>query len=92
MIQPVPSNEQLEKITFPDVHPNVVRKSAGRPRKQRIRKAYEPKNPFKASRSGGYIVCGNCKQIEHNVRGYKVSITREIAWQRRMRLKKKNQQ
>lgn len=83
MIYPVPSEEEWERTDFPDVHPNVVRKPAGRPKKKRIRTADEPKNPYTTSRSGGYMVCGNCKQVGHNVRGCKASITSETTWQRR---------
>ena len=86
LINPVPSKDQWERTNFPDVHPNVVRKPAGRPRKQRIRNPNETTNPYKTSRLGGYVVCGNCKQRGHNVRGCKASITGETSWQRRNRL------
>ena len=48
----------------------------------------ELQNPYKLSRAGGLVVCGNCKQVGHNVRGCKASVTVEIAWQKQMRLKK----
>ena len=86
MIYPIPSKEEWETTNFPNVHLNVVRKPAGRPKKKRIRNLDKPKNPYKTSRSGGYMVCGNCKQRGHNVRGCKASITGETLWQRRNRL------
>ena len=55
LIMPVPSKDQWETSNFPDVHPNMVRKPAGRPKKKRIRTADEPKNPYKTLRSSGFV-------------------------------------
>ena len=66
MIHPVPNKEEWERTSYPDIHPNIVRKPAGRLKTKRIRKLDEPRNPFKISRAGGYMVCGNCKQKGHN--------------------------
>ncbi|KAF2305828.1 hypothetical protein GH714_008275 [Hevea brasiliensis] len=62
------------------------KKPAGKPKKRRIRAIDEPRNPFKLTRAGGTVYCGNCKQKGHNVRGCKAALTRDTPWQRRQRL------
>ena len=89
VISPIPSKDEWERTEFPDIIPNIPRKPAGRPKKKRIRSCEEPINPYKVSRSGGFVVCGNYGQKGHNVRGYKAGIMGETAWQKRMRVKNK---
>ena len=43
----------------PDIELNIVRKPTGRPKKGRVRSADETKNPYRVSRAGNPIVCGN---------------------------------
>ena len=86
MIHLVVSKEEWERTSYPDIQPNIVRKLAGRPKTKRIRNLDEPRNPFKVSRAGGYVFCGNCKQKGHNSRGCKASMIGETNWQRRQRL------
>ena len=59
VIHPVPSEEEWERISYPDIHPNIIKKPAGRPKTKRIRKLDELRNPFEVIRAGGYVVCGN---------------------------------
>ena len=77
IINPVPSKEEWEKIEYLDIVPNIPRKPAGRPKKKQIRSTEEPANPYRVSRAGGVVVCGNYGQQGHNVRGCKARITGE---------------
>ena len=88
VINPVPSKEEWECTGYGDIHPNIPRKPAGRPKKKRIRSTDEPVNPYKVSRAGGYIVCENYGKQGHNIRGCKAAVIGETAWQKRMRLKR----
>ncbi|CAH9067217.1 unnamed protein product [Cuscuta europaea] len=77
MIHPVPSKEEWETTIYPNIKAPIPRKPAGRPQKKRIRALEETRNPYKVSRSGKQVVCGNCKHVGHNVRGCKTSLTGE---------------
>lgn len=72
-----------------EIHPPIVRRPTGRPKKRRIRRK-EEKNPYKLTRAGSYIKCSKCRQIGHNSRGFKTGITGETTWRRRLRKKKSN--
>ncbi|WCJ20294.1 hypothetical protein M5689_002536 [Euphorbia peplus] len=85
VFNPVPSHEEWEKTEYPDIHPWVVTKPPGRPKKRRIRQPDEPRNPYRVPRAGGFIRCGKCHQQGHNAKGCKAGITGESAWQRRIR-------
>ncbi|XP_021658767.2 uncharacterized protein LOC110648739 [Hevea brasiliensis] len=86
VLHPLPGQYDWEKTNLPDIQPAMVRKPAGKPKKRRIRAIDEPRNPFKLTRAGGTVYCGNCKQKGHNVRGCKAALTRDTPWQRRQRL------
>ncbi|KAF2294929.1 hypothetical protein GH714_027083 [Hevea brasiliensis] len=86
VLHPLPGQHDWKKTNLPDIQPAMVRKPAGRPKKRRIRAIDEPRNPFKLTRVGGTVYCGNCKQKGHNVRGFKAVLTGDTPWQRRQRL------
>ena len=67
MIHLVPSEEEWERISYPDIHPNIVRKPAGRPKTKRIRKLDELRNPFKVTRVGGYVRSQRCMYCIYNL-------------------------
>jgi hypothetical protein len=49
--------------------PLVARVQLGRPKKARRRVPDEPTNPYKISRSGYVVTCGNCRGQGHNYNG-----------------------
>ncbi|XP_065858875.1 uncharacterized protein [Euphorbia lathyris] len=79
VINPIPGPEEWVRTELPNIHPWVVKKPSGRPKKKRNRQADEPHNPFKVTRAGGKILCGRCKMEGHNSRGCKAAITGETA-------------
>lgn len=68
VIVPVPSQDERVKTDLPNIHPPIIHKPASRPKKRRIRGVNEPGNPFKMTRVGGPITCGNCNKQGHNSR------------------------
>lgn len=85
LYNPLPSQEEWETTPYPNIHPWVVRKPPGRPKKKRVRAPDEPRNPYKCLRAGGYVTCGKCEQKGHNARGCRADITGETASQARKR-------
>jgi hypothetical protein len=67
-IHPMPRPEEWPKVTIDTILPPLVRTQPGRPRKVRRRAAEEPQHPYKVTRQGYDVRCGNCGLVGHNVR------------------------
>lgn len=70
-IGPVPSEENWPTSNHINILPPHYKTAPGRPKKARKRAVDEPKNPFRESRKGATMKCGNCGSIGHNARGCK---------------------
>ncbi|KAF7843506.1 Glycoside hydrolase, family 47 [Senna tora] len=70
-IGPVPSEENWPTSNHTKILPPHYKTAPGRPKKARKRAADEPQNPFRESRKGATMRCGNCGSIGHNARGCK---------------------
>lgn len=77
-----------KKTNLPDIHPWIVKKPPGRPKRKRKKNPDESNNPYKVLRAGGNVTCGNCHQVGHNIRGCSAAVTGETPWQRRSRIQK----
>jgi hypothetical protein len=67
-IHPMPEPDEWPKVTVDTILPPLVRTQPGRPKKARRRDADEPQHPYKVTRQGYDVRCGNCGLIGHNVR------------------------
>jgi hypothetical protein len=77
IIYPVPSEEQWPRSNQPIIEPPKTRVASGRPRKVRIRRDEEPKNPNTIRKGGNKNQCGQCKKWGHNKRTRPVRQMRE---------------
>jgi hypothetical protein len=69
-IHPMPRPEEWLKVTVDIILLPLVRTQPGRSKKARRRDVDEPQHPYKVTRKGYDIRCGNCGLLGHNVRSY----------------------
>jgi hypothetical protein len=67
-IHPMPGPDEWPKVTVDTILPPLVRAQPGRPKKARRKETDEPEHPYKVTRQGYDVRCGNCGLIGHNVR------------------------
>lgn len=69
-IRAMPGPEEWPRVADCDeMLPPTVRVQPGRPKKVRRRAPDEPTNPYKISRAGYVVKCGNCGGNGHNYKG-----------------------
>lgn len=70
-VHTMPGPEEWPDVgAYDEILPPVDRVQPGRPRKVRRRAPDEPTNPYKISRSGYVVTCGNCRGKGHNYKGW----------------------
>jgi len=69
-IHPMPGPEEWPKVIVDSILPPLVRTQPGWPKKARRRDADELQHPYKVTRQGYDVRCGNCGLLGHNVRSY----------------------
>ena len=72
-IHPMPDNSQWPPFNLPIIQPPPIKRSAGRPTKQRKRAIFDPK---KGKRNSS-VKCGTCKEVGHNSRTCKGGSTKK---------------
>ncbi|XP_052194908.1 uncharacterized protein LOC127802872 isoform X2 [Diospyros lotus] len=70
-IDPIPGEEDWPKTNQNPLVAPKYNNGPGRPKKARKKAADEPINPYRVSRKGQSLKCGNCGAVGHNARGCK---------------------
>ncbi|XP_061370246.1 uncharacterized protein LOC133312964 [Gastrolobium bilobum] len=87
IIHPIPSEEHWPETNQTPLFPPKYKNAPGRPKKARKKAADEPINPYRVSRKGQSLKCGNCGAWVHNARSCKGALNSD----RRIRNKKQPQ-